>query len=179
MREALARALTEFEGSILLVSHDRHLLRSTSDEFMIVADGSISEFDGDLDDYQQWLANRKAEERQESNIAKQKERIASGENTAIDRRAQRRQEAEDRQRLNILKKPLLKELHQLEAQLEKSTQRLEELQEAMSNENFYSDENRDSRIAQLSEHGQLEAQKNELEERWLELNEAIEQIEQR
>ena len=128
MREALARALTEFEGSILLVSHDRHLLRSTSDEFMIVADGSISEFDGDLDDYQQWLANRKAEERQESNIAKQKERIASGENTAIDRHAQRRQEAEDRQRLNILKKPLLKELHQLEAQLEKSTPRLEELQ---------------------------------------------------
>ena len=179
MREALARALTEFEGSILLVSHDRHLLRSTSDEFMIVADGSISEFDGDLDDYQQWLANRKAEERQESNIAKQKERIAGGENTAIDRRAQRRQEAEDRQRLNVLKKPLLKELNQLEAQLEKSTQRLEELQEAMSNENFYSDENRDSRIAQLSEHGQLEAQKNELEERWLELNEAIEQIEQR
>ena len=179
MREALARALTEFEGSILLVSHDRHLLRSTADEFMIVADGSISEFDGDLDDYQQWLANRKAEERQESNIAKQKERIAGGENTAIDRRAQRRQEAEDRQRLNVLKKPLLKELNQLEAQLEKSTQRLEELQEAMSNENFYSDENRDSRIAQLSEHGQLEAQKNELEERWLELNEAIEQIEQR
>lgn len=177
MREALARALTEFEGSILLVSHDRHLLRSTADEFMIVADGSISEFDGDLDDYQQWLANRKAEERQESNIAKQKERIAGGENTAIDRRAQRRQEAEDRQRLNVLKKPLLKELNQLEAQLEKSTQRLEELQEAMSNENFYSDENRDSRIAQLSEHGQLEAQKNELEERWLELNEAIEQIE--
>ncbi|CAM5186821.1 ATP-binding cassette domain-containing protein [Oligella ureolytica] len=178
MREALARALTEFEGSILLVSHDRHLLRSTADEFMIVADGSISEFDGDLDDYQQWLANRKAEERQESNIAKQKERSASGENTAIDRRAQRRQEAEDRQRLNILKKPLLKELLQLEAQLEKSTQRLEELQEAMSNENFYSDENRASRIAQLSEHGQLEVQKNELEERWLELNEEIEQIEQ-
>lgn len=177
MREALARALTQFEGSILLVSHDRHLLRSTADEFMIVADGSINEFDGDLDDYQQWLSNRKTEERQESNLAKQKERIASGENTTIDRRAQRRQEAEDRQRLNILKKPLLKELNQLEALLEKSTQRLEELQEAMSNENFYSDKNRDSRIAQLSEHGQLEAQKNELEERWLELNEEIEQIE--
>lgn len=177
MREALARALTQFEGSILLVSHDRHLLRSTADEFMIVADGSINEFDGDLDDYQQWLSNRKTEERQESNLAKQKERMASGENTTIDRRAQRRQEAEDRQRLNILKKPLLKELNQLEALLEKSTQRLEELQEAMSNENFYSDKNRDSRIAQLSEHGQLEAQKNELEERWLELNEEIEQIE--
>lgn len=178
MREALARALTEFEGSVLLVSHDRHLLRSTTDEFMIVADGNITEFDGDLDDYQQWLINRKADERQESNLAKQNERTANGESIAVDRRAQRRQEAEDRQRLSVLKKPLVKELNQVEAQLEKITTRLEELQEAMVDESFYTDANRDNRIAQLSEHGQLETQKNELEERWLTLNEEIELIEQ-
>ena len=177
MREALARALTQFEGSILLVSHDRHLLRSTTDELMIVADGSISEFDGDLDDYQQWLTDKKATERQESTLAKQQDRLATtDEITPLDRRARRRQEAEERQRLGILKKPLIKELKQIESKLEKVSERLEELQKAMSDENFYSDENRDNRIAQLSEHGQLEAQKNQLEERWLELTEAIEQI---
>ena len=177
MREALARALTQFEGSILLVSHDRHLLRSTTDEFMIVADGSISEFDGDLDDYQQWLTDKKATERQESTLAKQQDRLATtDESTHIDRRARRRQEAEERQRLGILKKPLIKELKQIESKLEKASERLEVLQKAMSDENFYSDENRDNRIAQLSEHGHLEAQKNQLEERWLELTEEIEKI---
>ena len=177
MREALARALTQFEGSILLVSHDRHLLRSTTDEFMIVADGSISEFDGDLDDYQQWLTDKKATERQESTLAKQQDRLATtDESTHIDRRARRRQEAEERQRLGILKKPLIKELKQIESKLEKASERLEVLQKAMSDENFYSDENRDNRIAQLSEHGHLEAQKNQLEERWLELTEDIEKI---
>ena len=177
MREALARALTQFEGSILLVSHDRHLLRSTTDEFMIVADGNISEFDGDLDDYQQWLTDKKATERQESTLAKQQDRLATtDESTHIDRRARRRQEAEERQRLGILKKPLIKELKQIESKLEKASERLEVLQKAMSDENFYSDENRDNRIAQLSEHGHLEAQKNQLEERWLELTEDIEKI---
>lgn len=178
MREALATALTQFEGSILLVSHDRHLLRSTTDEFMIVADGNITEFDGDLEDYQQWLADRKAEEKQESNQAKQLKRGNSVESDPIDRRAQRRLEAEERQRLGVLKRPLLKELNQLESQLEKIEERLSILQEAMIDENFYSEENRDSRIKQLSEHGQLESRKNELEERWLELNEEIESIEE-
>lgn len=178
MREALATALTQFEGSILLVSHDRHLLRSTTDEFMIVADGNITEFDGDLEDYQQWLADRKAEEKQESNQAKQLKRGNSVESDPIDRRAQRRLEAEERQRLGVLKRPLLKELNQLESQLEKIEERLSILQEAMIDENFYSEENRDSRIKQLSEHGQLESRKNELEERWLELNGEIESIEE-
>ena len=173
MREALAKALTQFEGSILLVSHDRHLLRSTTDEFMIVADGNISEFDGDLDDYQQWLSDRKAEERQERN-----EIANAGAEPVIDRRAQRRQEAEERQRLSVLKRPLVKELNEIESRLEKIEKRLNKLQEAMADENFYNDENRDSRIEQLNEHGQLESQKNELEERWLELNEEIEVIEQ-
>lgn len=178
MREALATALSQFEGSILLVSHDRHLLRSTTDEFMIVADGSLIEFDGDLEDYQQWLADRKAEERQESNLIKQKTRSDNDNGAAIDRRTQKRQEAENRQRLSVLKKPLLKELSQVESTLERINSRLEELQTIMSDESFYHEDNRDPRIQQLNEHGQLETQKYDLEERWLELNEEIEQVEQ-
>lgn len=58
-REALTSALAQFEGTLMLVSHDRHLLRATTDEFIIVADGEVSPFDGDLDDYKDWLYKTK------------------------------------------------------------------------------------------------------------------------
>src|SRR5205823_8930917 len=58
-REALAVALAQFEGTLVLVSHDRHLLRATTDEFLIVADGRLAPFDGDLDDYRDWLFRTK------------------------------------------------------------------------------------------------------------------------
>src|SRR5688572_679163 len=60
-REALTVALAQFEGTLVLVSHDRHLLRATTDQFLIVADGRLREFDGDLEDYRDWLLKSKAE----------------------------------------------------------------------------------------------------------------------
>jgi ATP-binding cassette subfamily F protein 3 len=60
-REALTVALAQFEGTLVLVSHDRHLLRATTDQFLIVADGSLQPFDGDLDDYRDWLLKSKRE----------------------------------------------------------------------------------------------------------------------
>jgi ATP-binding cassette subfamily F protein 3 len=57
-REALAVALAQFEGTLVLVSHDRHLLRATTDKLLIVAGGTLREFDGDLDDYREWLLKR-------------------------------------------------------------------------------------------------------------------------
>ncbi len=58
MRESLTMALAQFDGTLILVSHDRHLLRSTADEFILVADGRVEPFNGDLDDYRQWLEQR-------------------------------------------------------------------------------------------------------------------------
>ena len=60
-REALTVALAQFEGTLVLVSHDRHLLRATTDQFLIVADGRLQPFDGDLDDYRDWLLKSKQE----------------------------------------------------------------------------------------------------------------------
>ena len=57
-REALAVALAQFEGTLILVSHDRHLLRATTDQFLIVANGTVQAFDGDLEDYREWLLKR-------------------------------------------------------------------------------------------------------------------------
>ena len=112
-REALAAALAEFGGSMLLVSHDRHLLRTTVDSFWIVADGAVREFDGDLEDYRDWLAARNAGERAEAR------ENAEGADPVVDRKAQRRAEAEQRQRLAALRKPLEARLAKVETEMEK------------------------------------------------------------
>ena len=57
-REALAVALAQFEGTLVLVSHDRHLLRATTDQFLVVTEGGVREFDGDLEDYRDWLLKK-------------------------------------------------------------------------------------------------------------------------
>ncbi|KAG0161829.1 hypothetical protein DFQ30_005360, partial [Apophysomyces sp. BC1015] len=63
-RDALTMALAQFEGTLILVSHDRHLLRATTDQFMLVAKHRIQPFDGDLDDYRDWLLQHAAEQRE-------------------------------------------------------------------------------------------------------------------
>jgi ATP-binding cassette subfamily F protein 3 len=62
-------ALAQFEGTLVLVSHDRHLLRATTDQFMIVADGKLQPFDGDLDDYKDWLFKTKLAARNDAAAA--------------------------------------------------------------------------------------------------------------
>lgn len=71
MRQALTEALIEFDGALVVVSHDRHLMRSTTDDLYLVHDGSVKPFSGDLDDYQQWLSNVQKQESQPSNVAKE------------------------------------------------------------------------------------------------------------
>lgn len=175
-REALATALAGYEGSVLLVSHDRHLLRSTVDEFWIVADGQVQEFDGDLEDYRDWLLSRNASARADA----RKETRASQEDYSnpVDRRTQRRQEAETRQRLAQLRKPLDKQLNKIEAQMEKAGERLQELDQLMQDPNFYTDQYKDERPQLLAEHGELSKQHSDLEEQWLALQEQIEALTQ-
>jgi ATP-binding cassette, subfamily F, member 3 len=67
-REALTVALAQFEGTLVLVSHDRHLLRATTDQFLIVADGKLQPFDGDLEDYRDWLLKSKREKPVAQNV---------------------------------------------------------------------------------------------------------------
>lgn len=171
-REALATALAGYEGSVLLVSHDRHLLRSTVDEFWIVADGGIQEFEGDLEDYRDWLLKRNATARSEA----RKERQPLDEDAGLDRRTQRRQEAEARQRLAQLRKPLDKKIQKIEALMEQASLRLQELDQLMQNPDFYTEQYKDERPGLLAEQGELSKQHTELEEQWLELQEEIEAL---
>ncbi len=171
-REALATALAEFAGSVLLVSHDRHLLRTTVDSFWIVADGRVQEFDGDLEDYRDWLAARGASARAQARNSA----ADSDDEPTTDRKAQRRQEAEARQRMAGLRKPLDAKLKKVEADMERAGQRLQELNALIADPDFYSDARRDERLKVLEEHGELSKKHAQLEEEWLTLQEEVEAL---
>nr|WP_301290199.1 ATP-binding cassette domain-containing protein [Kerstersia gyiorum] len=171
-REALATALAEFGGSMLLVSHDRHLLRTTVDDFWIVADGGVQEFDGDLEDYRDWLAARQAQARAEERQEARQQQA----DPAPDRKAQKRLEAEQRQRLALQRKPLEAELRKVKTAMNSQRSRLEALDALIADPAFYDDSRRDERVKALAEHGELSKSVDAQEERWLELMEAIETI---
>ncbi|HEU0230868.1 MAG TPA: ATP-binding cassette domain-containing protein [Burkholderiaceae bacterium] len=172
-REALAEALAEFEGSVLLVSHDRHLLRTTVDDFWIVADGRVQEFDGDLDDYRDWLSQRNADARAQARQVTQATNTEGGG----DRKADRRQRAQARQRLAQQRKPLTDKIKVIEHQLEGLRQRLSELDTLIADPDLYSDARRDERLRVLAEHGEKVKTVEDFEGRWFELQEALEKQE--
>jgi len=170
-REALATALAEFEGSVLLVSHDRHLLRTTVDSFWIVADGSVLEFDDDLEDYREWLNVRAANQRAEARASAPIPVEAS-----VDRKAKRREDAQERQRLAVLRKPVETAIKKLETRMERARERLDTLDLLIADPDFYSEARRDARPQILAEHGELSKQMEALEEEWLERQEELESL---
>ena len=172
-REALAAALADFGGSMLLVSHDRHLLRTTVDSFWIVADGAVREFDGDLEDYRDWLAARNAGERAEA-----ARESAEGSEPVVDRKAQRRAEAEQRQRLSALRKPLESKLAKVESEMEKLRTKLHALDAIIADADLYSDARRAERQKVMAEHGEHAKRMDDLEEQWLEIQGSLEEIDQ-
>ena len=162
MRQALTMALQEFEGAVIVVSHDRHLLRNTVDQFLLVADGRVSEFDGDLEDYYRWLAQQKqsapSEEKSTDNSLK------------VDKKNLRQQSAAQRQQL----KPLTNKLKNLESQMEKLQRRLSEIETQLSDVSIYEDVNKAHLQALLAEQTTLQPQLMECEENWLLVSEEIE-----
>ena len=195
-REALARALAEFGGSMLMVSHDRHLLRTTVDSFWIVADRAVHEFDGDLDDYRDWLASRVAQKNTASPTTGAAGKPGSGSHLAsndrdattlgstategvdapIDRKKQRQEEAERRQQLSVLRKPLDKKIKEIEAEMDRSRARIAALDALIADPALYEDARRAERIASLAEHGTLSAALDDLEMEWLTQQEALERL---
>ncbi|WP_322999796.1 ABC-F family ATP-binding cassette domain-containing protein [Castellaniella sp.] len=166
-REALARALAEFPGSVLLVSHDRHLLRTTVDTFWIVADGHIQPFDGDLEDYRDWLQQRQTQQNQAAR--------ASAAPTP-DRKAQRREEAQARQQLAARRKPLETRLKKIEDTMASAQTRLAALDALIADPAFYTDAHKDDRPALLAEHGELSKTLQSAEEEWLDIQTEIEAL---
>ena len=166
-REALTVALSSYEGAVLLVSHDRHLLRASCDELWLVRDGKLSEFDGDLDEYAEIvLKDKKAR-----NAAPED----SGAPVPVNRKEQRRNEAQERARISALSKPLKKELSKIEKELDLANKEKSALDLKLADTDFYQG-NQDEVAEALKRHGELSSKIDELEGRWLEISEELQNI---
>jgi len=165
MRHALTLALQEYEGALVVVSHDRHLLRTTSDRFMLVANGGATWFEGDLDDYREWLKTR-------DDSASDRETEPDGES----RRDVRRREADARNRLSRLRKPLEMESGKLEGRIETLSAEKAQIDQVLAGETMYAPERKDELQSLLKRQGQLAAELDQIESRWLKLQHELESI---
>ena len=168
MRQALTEALVDYQGSLVLVSHDRHLLRNTVDEFYLVHDKQVEEFKGDLADYQKWLNEQNAQ----SAVIKAQNELSENENSAANRKEQKRKEAELRQQLV----PLRKQATQLENQMEKLGTQLQQIETDLADPSLYDVEMKAKLTALLAEQVQVKKHLEEVEVDWLALQESIEDI---
>ncbi len=164
-REALTVALAQFEGTLMLVSHDRHLLRATTEEFMLVAEGGLKPFDGDLDDYRDWLFKTK--------LAKPVE-AADIPPPVVDRKEQKRQEAEARQRLSARKKPIETRIRALETDMDRLNLRKDEVDQRLADPALYTDAAKEEVKLLLREQAELSARLEALEADWLHQQETLE-----
>jgi ATP-binding cassette subfamily F protein 3 len=166
MRQALSVALIEYTGALVVISHDRYLLRSVCDELLIVHDGVVDRFNRSLDDYPAWL--REQEEASEQVMAKWKDDPAKTAN----KKQQRREQAEQRKRL----KPLNDKVRQVESALEAKRSRLTELEERLADESIYADPNRKDELTRLmKDQAAVRSIIESLELEWLEASERLEQ----
>lgn len=165
MRQALAVAMQDFEGAILVVSHDRHLLTTVCDNWLLVSDGRVQGFDGDLDDYRRWLKERPDIG---GNGWQQSTAPASGERAA-DRKQQKRDQAEQRRKLQ----PLKKELRKLEKELDQLSTRQQQMEAELADPALYEADAKARLTTLLTDKGQLDQRLAAVEERWLEVSEEL------
>ena len=172
MRHALTLALQEYEGALVVVSHDRHLLRTTTDRLVLVANGRVAPFDGDLDNYQDWLA--------QSRVAGQANDAAgasTNSSNANERKALKREEAEQRNRLAALRRPLENQIQKLEREMAGLNAEKTRLEGVLASQDIYAEANKENLKACLLQQAEVQAKLSTAEERWLALQEELEAIE--
>ncbi|HIC82367.1 MAG TPA: ATP-binding cassette domain-containing protein, partial [Kiloniellaceae bacterium] len=169
MRFALGRALQGFEGAMVIVSHDRHLLRLVADELLLVVDGGVAPFKGALDDYARWLAEHRNHRGDDA-----ESRGMDRGGSAAGRREQRRRGAERRQRLQ----PLRKAVRQLEERFEQLGDEHRMLEQRLADPALYEEERKQELKEVIESKGRLDRALAEAEERWLEALEALENAEE-
>lgn len=177
MRQALTMALQNFDGAIVVVSHDRHLLRNTVDEFWLVNDGRVVEYEGDLEDYERWLADRRKDEteapkRQTVVAGDSAESAATGE-SADDRKVRKRAEAAVRQKIS----PFRKQQATLEKQMDSMQATLAEMDTELTNPVLYNDSGKQQLKTLLSRQAEARKKMGVIEAQWLEVSETVEALE--
>jgi len=165
MRQALALALQTFEGAMVLVSHDRHLLRVCTDQLLIVGYGRVKEFDLGLDDYPDWLSQQAQQDQPEPRQQK----------AIVNRKEQRRLEAEQRQRQSSNQKLINK----LEINLSKHLSLQKEMEDQLADSRMYLDENKEQLKKIITEKAKIDQLLESTEQAWLEAVERAEKMESR
>ena len=170
VRHALTVALQGFDGAVLVVSHDRHLLQNTVDEFWLVQDGRVSSYKDSLSSYEQWIQSKPANDPSAKDQGDAGKTVSSSEN----KKNRRQQEAEKRKRLQ----PIKNKVKKLEKELEKRQQQLATIEDQLSDASFYQDESRKEELqALIIQQGELKTQLEEIEEQWLEAQSELEHLE--
>jgi len=164
MRHALTLALQDFEGGVILVSHDRALLRASCDQFILVADGKAETFDGDLEDYSQWLNEQRLKEKQ----------AAQSQVTDKPSKNDRAQNKAERQARIAERRPLLKELEQTERKMAQMQTEKKACDERLNDTELYSASDKTELQQLLKTQAELASKLETAEERWLELHEQLE-----
>ncbi|MBY4840854.1 ABC transporter ATP-binding protein [Pantoea sp. DY-5] len=166
MRQALTEALIDFEGALVVVSHDRHLLRATTDDLYLVHDGKVDVFEGDLEDYQQWLSDLQKQAQQDA-APKQ-----DNGNSAQSRKDQKRRDAE----LRAQTQPLRKEIEKLEKQMVKWQSQLSDAEAQLADSGIYDQSRKADLNVALLRQAESKAALEEVEMAWLDAQEQLEQM---
>ena len=166
MRHALSVALQGFEGAMVVISHDRHLLRSTTDELYLVHDKKVLPFDGDLDDYHRWLSEQQKVEKQATQV------INTGANSAQAKKEQKRKAAE----LRKLTQPVRKHIEKIDKQLETLADKLTAVETQLSETCIYEDQNKAKLKTALGEQAKFVVAIEDAETTWMDLNEQLEDM---
>ena len=167
MCHALTVALQAFEGAVIVVSHDRHLLRNTVDQFLLVAHGKAEPFEGDLDDYSRWLTTQ-------SKVDSSNSDNNTNGYGKVDKKVQRQQAAVVRKKLG----PINNAIKKIEQQMAKTDQQLKTIETALGDNSLYEADNKDKLQQLLRDQAKLVQQKDQQEEDWLKLNDELEGLHQ-
>ena len=167
MREALTIALQDYQGAIVLVSHDRHLLATTTDRLYLVAGGRATGFDGDLEDYRAWLTR---------GAAQQAEAGPAGASRAAERREEKREAAEARNRLSARRRPLEQRIAALEQEIAALEGELASIETRLAAPEAYRDDAREQLKATLQRRGLLAAELDRAETGWLEAHQQLQSL---
>ena len=162
MRHALSASLQEFSGAMIIVSHDRHLLRTITDQFLLVSGGKITPFDGDLGDYADWVKNQ----------AKENDSAPSRDKNVNARKEQKQQQANNRQQ----QKPLRDALRKAEKQLDKLQEKQQQLEAKLADSDLYHQDKKQQLADIINEKSSIDEQLAKTEEAWLTAQEALEEL---
>ena len=207
MREAVAEALQDFDGTLVVVAHDRHLLKACADQLWLVADGGLCEFDGDLDDYKKWardyaknrgkkpavaatvktpktepaaeLKNHKPQAQPAVSIKNAPNGKPDADFGGADqaaRKEQKRLEADTRQKLSAVKKPLQQKLDDLEKKLKALATERENIEGWLAKEEAYLEENKTRLQEMLKRQGVVVAEASDVEWKWLDVQQQLEEV---